>query len=302
MDFENLLFTGKAEIFMKKMPDSFIDLTITSPPYSNIRSYKGKVKEEISYSGYSFPFENIATQLYRITKNGGIVIWVVNDQYINGGRDLTSFKQALYFQELGFLMHDCMIYHKNGAAFPSQNRYYQVYEYMFVLSKGKPKTVNLFKDKVNRWAGYTNFGTPSKRKHDGELEQVEKFKVADFGVRYNVWYIANGSGYSTKDKIAYKHPAIFPESLAEDHILSWSNEGDIVLDPMCGSGTTCKMAYINNRKFIGIDINKEYIEISNERIASAIPYGGRNQNKKLEKLYSAYKNSKKIKKNERKST
>ena len=287
------LICGSSEKIMSGMHDNCIDLTITSPPYSNIRSYKGKIKKEISYNGYFFPFEKMAQQLYRITKNGGVVVWVVNDQYVNGGRDLTSFKQALYFQELGFLMHDCMIYEKNGAAFPSQNRYYQVYEYMFVLSKGKPKTINLFKDKPNRWAGHSTFGTPSKRKYNGELKQAEKFKVAEFGIRYNIWYINTGAGYSTKDKIAYRHPAIFPENLAEDHILSWSEENDMILDPMCGSGTTCKMAYLNNRKFIGIDINEEYIKISDERLKDLIPY---RKNPKLEKLVPMYRNSKIIRK------
>lgn len=291
MKYVNKLIHASAEQILQDFPQNVIDLTITSPPYSNIRNYKNKIKEEISYNGYSFPFEDIAKQLYRITKNGGVVIWVVNDQYVNGGRDLTSFRQALYFQSLGFLMFDCMIYHKNGATFPSQNRYYQVYEYMFVLSKGKPKTVNLFKDKPNRWAGHTNFGTPSKRKHNGDLKQTEKYKVADFGIRYNVWYISGGAGYSAKDKIAYKHPAIFPESLAEDHILSWSEEGDIVLDPMCGAGTTCLMAYMNNRKFIGIDINKEYVEISEKRISNVVPY---DKNPKLEKLVPMYRNQKKL--------
>jgi len=157
---------------------------------------------------------------------------------------------------------------------------------MFILLKGdKPKTVNLLKDKPNRWAGSTNFGTRSIRQKNGEIKQMKSFTVGEFGYRYNVWTINNGAGYTTKDKFAFAHPAMFPESLAEDHILSWSNEGDVVLDPMCGGGTTCKMAKLNNRNFIGIDINEEYVDISNKRV-DVQPYTKDSPNEKLKYIIS----------------
>ena len=283
----NRIIYGNSVEVLKTLDSNTVDLTVTSPPYDNLRTYNGKIKDEVSFEdGYSFPFVEMARELYRLTKNGGVVVWVVNDQVKDGGETGSSFKQALKFKEIGFTLYDTMIYHKNGAPFPETGRYSQVFEYMFVLSKGKPKTVNLLKDKPNRWAGHTNFGDPSKREKEGNLKKVDKFAVAEFGTRYNVWYITNGKGYSTKDDFAYEHPAIFPESLAEDHILSWCNEGDLVLDPMCGSGTTLKMAKLNNRNYIGIDINEEYVSLSQRRVDSVTPYTNEEPNPKVKFILS----------------
>jgi site-specific DNA-methyltransferase (adenine-specific) len=174
--------------------------------------------------------------------------------------------------EVGFLLYDTMIYHKNGAPFPERRRYSQVFEYMFVFSKGKPGTVNIIKDKKNKWAGYKNFGKRVMRGQDGALKEMPLFTIAEYGARYNVWYYNTGKNYSTKDDYAFEHPAIFPEELAEDHILTWSNPKDVVLDPMCGSGTTLKMAKMNDRVFIGIDAHVEYVELSKRRVKEAVPY------------------------------
>ena len=244
---------------MSRMPDCFVDLTVTSPPYDNLREYKG----------YSFPFEDIAKELYRVTKIGGVLVWVVGDAVINGSESGTSFKQALFFMQCGFNLHDTMIYEKNGAAYPANeksNRYSQVFEYMFILSKGNPNTYNLLKDKKNRWAGATNFGTPSTRKPSGETHKSEAYFVSDFGYRNNIWRYNNGAGFSSKDEIAFSHPAIFPEQLAADHIYSWSNEGDLVYDCFMGSGTTAKMAHLQKRNWIGSEMSKEYCEIAEKRI------------------------------------
>jgi site-specific DNA-methyltransferase (adenine-specific) len=254
-----------------KIPDNTIDLTVTSPPYDDIRTYNNKVKTKDGEK-YSFNFDGIVDELYRVTKDGGIVVWVVGDQVKNGGETGSSFRQALSFMNKGFLLYDTMIYMKNGAPFPEKKRYSQVFEYMFVFSKGKPKTVNIIKDKKNKWAGHTNFGKRVMRTKDGELKEMPKFEISEYGNRYNVWNYSTGKNYSTKDSIAFNHPAIFPEDLAEDHILTWSNENDIILDPMVGSGTTTKMAKINNRNYIGFDINQEYIDIANQRIRGVIPY------------------------------
>ena len=251
--------------------DNSIDLTVTSPPYDDLRTYNNKVKTEEGET-FSFDFTKMVKELYRVTKKGGIVVWIVGDQVKKGGETGNSFKQALSFLETGFLLYDTMIYMKNGSPFPEKKRYSQVFEYMFIFSKGSPKTVNLIKDKKNKWAGYSNFGKRVMRTKDGELKEMPKFKIGEYGNRYNVWNYSTGKNYSTKDEIAFQHPAIFPEELAEDHILSWSNEGDIVLDPMVGSGTTSKMAKLNNRNYIGFDINGEYIRIANTRIEKVTPY------------------------------
>lgn len=246
---------------MAKMPDGFIDLTVTSPPYDGLRTY----------NGYSFPFEDIARELYRVTKEGGIVVWVVGDAVIDGGESGTSFKQAIFFQSLGFLIHDTMIYEKNGAAYPANdksNRYSQVFEYMFVFSKGKPKTTNLIKDRKNRWVGSETFGKQSHRNKDGSIGNKGNIRVTqEFGYRYNIWKYNNGAGYSTKDEIAFEHPAIFPEDLAADHIYTWSNEGDIVYDCFGGSGTTAKMAHKHKRNWILSEISNEYVSIAEKRLA-----------------------------------
>jgi DNA modification methylase len=238
---------------MRLLEDNSIDLTVTSPPYDNLRTYKG----------FSWDFEGIAKELYRVTKQGGVVVWIVGDATINGSETGTSFKQALFFKDCGFNLHDTMIYIKNGGINSgSLNAYQQKFEYMFVLSKGKPKTINLIKDRPNK---YVEDRIKRKKMKDGTYKE-QHFKTEPFGTRYNYWIYDTGNGKSTKDKIAFKHPAIFPEKLAEDHIISWSNEGDTVLDCFMGSGTTAKMALLNNRNYIGFEISKEYCDIANKRI------------------------------------
>ena len=241
---------------MKSLPSQSIDLTVTSPPYDNLRTY----------NGYSFDFEGIAKELYRVTKDGGVVVWIVGDATVNGSETGTSFKQALYFKEIGFNLHDTMIYQKNNFANPSSNRYHQIFEFMFVLSKGKPKAFNPIKDRKNVCAGESNWGANKARQKDGSFKERPKKIVSEYGMRYNIWEFMTSKGFATKDNFAYSHPAIFPEKVALDHIISWSNEGDTVLDCFLGSGTTGKVAKQLNRQFIGIEISPEYMEIAKKRI------------------------------------
>ena len=251
----NKIICGDCLEIMKDMSDNSVDLVITSPPYDNLRDYKG----------YTFNFKGIANQLYRITKQGGVIVWVVGDATIKGSETGTSFKQALYFKEIGFNLHDTMIYAKRNYIPLTHNRYEQQFEYMFVFSKGKPQKVNLQK-KDNKQVGKIK-GGGFIQKPDGIRKRNKDTGVSSSSIKPNIFFYNIGNMCSTKDKEAFKHPAIFPEKLAEDHIKSWSNEGDTVLDPMCGSGTTCKMAMLNNRNFIGIEISKEYCEIANKRLA-----------------------------------
>ena len=203
-----------------------------------------------------------------------MLVWVVGDAVIDGGESLTSFRQALYFQSIGFKMHDTMIYEKNGAAYPAHkksNRYSQVFEYMFVLSKGTPKTANLLKDKKNKWGGHKSFGTQTERQADGALKQRKNNVVQEYGYRDNIWRYNNGKGYGTKDEVAFKHPAIFPDQLAFDHIYSFSNENDIVYDCFGGSGTVAKSAILLKRNWIMSEISKEYCDIAEKRINPYLP-------------------------------
>jgi DNA modification methylase len=244
---------------MARMTDGFIDLTVTSPPYDNLRDYKG----------YSFDFESIAKELFRVTKNGGVVVWVVGDATINRSRTGTSFRQALYFMGCGFNLHQRLFYEKTGPP-PDNTRYEETIEEMFVFSKGKPKTIRLIKDKKNRWAGVKQFGDRSTRERDGSLTKKPAIIIGEFGKRNSVWRYNTGAGYSSKDKIAFNHPAIFPEQLAKDHIFSWSNENDLIYDPLIGSGTTAKAAHLLKRNWIGSEISKEYTELSIKRLDTCL--------------------------------
>ena len=244
---------------MAKMPDHFIDLTITSPPYDDLRTY----------NGYSFPFEDIAKELFRITKQGGVVVWVVGDATVKGSETGTSFRQALFFKEVGFDLFDTMIYAKPPRGAVGNNKtYWQTFEYMFILSKGKPKTINLINDRKNKECRKGDNGT--KRLENGDLVKVKRGGYSEYGRRTNIWEYGIGKGQSTKDNIAFKHPAIFPEQLANDHIISWSNENDLIYDPFMGSGTTAKMAILNNRKYIGSEISKDYFNIIETRIKNSV--------------------------------
>ena len=249
----NKIYVGDNVKVMADIPDNFIDLTVTSPPYDNMRTY----------NGYTFDFEGVANQLYRVTKPGGVVVWVVNDATVNGSETGTSFRQALYFKEIGFNLHDTMIWNKGGftAVGAIVSRYGQVFEYMFVLSKGKPKTFNPFKDKPNKKAGDKQRGTI--RQKDGSMRlrsNIGRVRKSH-GIRFNIWDMFGVNG---KERTG--HPAQYPESLARDHILSWSNPGDIVLDPFSGSGTTAVIAKQQGREYIGIDISQEYCDIANQRL------------------------------------
>ena len=240
---------------MKQLPNNFIDLTLTSPPYDSMRKYKG----------FSFNFQSLAKELLRATKNGGVVVWNVADKTINGSETGTSMRQAIYFMDIGFSLLDTMIFHKEAVgACGSKNSYNQAWEYMFVFTKGKIKTFNPIKDLTPKNAGKpTRYTKNSKSNLDGYSKETH-IKIAPLSSkRQNVWTYKIGFS-SGDDKTG--HPAVFPEELARDHILSWSNEGDLVFDPFVGSGTTAKMAKLLGRNYLGFDITQEYIDIANSRI------------------------------------
>ena len=250
------LHNGDCLEIMKGVADNSIDLTVTSPPYDNLRTYAGTLDWNFDI------FKQVANELYRITKDGGVVVWVVGDATIKGSETGTSFRQALYFKEIGFNLHDTMIYRKQNYTPLTHNRYEQEWEYMFCFSKGKPKTFNPIKVPC-KYAGQTTWGQPNMYKtNNGELTKVKQTVINDEKIKGNIFEYLVGSTQTGK----IKHPAMFPEQLAADQILSWSNEGDLVFDPFMGSGTTGKMAKLNNRKFIGIEKVPEYFDIANKRI------------------------------------
>ena len=263
-DFINKIINDNAVNALSKIKSNSIDLVVTSPPYDKIRDYNGFI--------FDFEtFKTISQELYRVIKSGGVVVWIVGDTTENGSESGTSFKQVLEFMNVGFKLHDTMIYEKNTSSFPAKRngtRYTQIFEYMFVFCKDKIKTSNLICDKTNKWAGHTNWGKNTNRLKSGVLKETTDIKpVPEFSPRNNIWKYNVGKGFNSSDKESHEHPAIFPEQLAEDHILSWSNENDIILDPFVGSGTTCKMAKKNKRNYIGIDISKEYCELAEKIIA-----------------------------------
>lgn len=251
----NQIIEGDCVAVMASFPDEAIDLTLTSPPYDNLRAYKG----------YVFPFEAIARELYRLTKPGGVVVWVVGDATIQGSETGSSFQQALFFKEIGFNLHDTMIFQKqNPIPQIYRKRYHNVFEYMFVFSKGPVATHHpIMVDCLH--AGLKLNGTTYKNYAKGEQKREKLAKpVKKQKIKGNIWeYVV---GKKAEDQEAKGHPAPFPCALARDHIRSWTNPGEVVLDPMCGSGTTCKSALQVDREFIGIDISAEYCELARERI------------------------------------
>lgn len=248
----NDIFVENCVDFMRSMDADSVDCVITSPPYDNLRNYKG----------FDFDAEPVARELYRVIKQGGVVVWVVGDAIRKGNKTLTSFKQALLFQSVGFNCHDVMIYKKKNTPFMRSNAYTNCYEYMFIFSKGSPKTFNPLKESTKR-NGYEML--VCNKKADGINNKVLK-ELKKEKTRNNIWEYAVGLGGSTSDRDAFNHPAIFPEKLAAEHILSWTNKGDLVFDPMMGSGTTCKMAKQLGRNYIGCDISEEYVELARKRL------------------------------------
>jgi DNA modification methylase len=245
------VYCGDSAVVLKTFPDCCIDMVCTSPPYDNLREYKG----------YEFDFEVIAKELYRVMKPGGVMVWVVGDATISGSETGTSFRQALYFKEIGFNLHDTMIYRVSGTGAKGSNyAYFQGFEYMFVFCKGKIKTFNPIADHKNKTAG-------RKKNNNGDKNKTRmgEYTIRAYSKRDNVWvYAVGGSGVD--------HPAPFPEALARDHILSWSNPGDLVLDCFAGSGTTLKMAKMLSREYIGIEISPEYVSIIEKRLlATNVP-------------------------------
>jgi site-specific DNA-methyltransferase (adenine-specific) len=254
--FFNKIICGNCVDIMSGFPDDSIDLVVTSPPYDSLRSYQG----------YDFDYKLVADQLFRVIKPGGIVVWVIGDATVNGSETLTSFKHALYFKAIGFRVHDTMIWNKPNFSNPSSNRYHQIFEYMFVFSKGKPKTFNPIKDKVNKYSEC--FGRNTSRLPSGEMVERSKNTIGSMGMRHNVW-VMNTAGQENVCK-SLPHPAMFPDVLARDHIISWSNRGDLVLDPMCGSGTVAKCCKMLNRDYIGIDISEEYCKLAEESLSLVV--------------------------------
>ena len=243
------IICGDNVTVLSTLPDECIDLVVTSPPYDNLRTY----------GGHSWDFAGVARELTRVLKPGGVAVWIVGDGYKDGAETLTSFRQALVFDALGLRMHDSMVYEKSGVAYPDSNRYLQVTEWMWVMSKGKPKTANLLRDRPNKYVGKMGGN------HRGGL-----CERGEFGIRFNVWRYPNGGGNTTKESFAHEHPALMPDKLAKDHIASWSNPGDVVLDPFAGSGTTLKAAKELNRHWLGIEINPAYVEICHKRLAQDV--------------------------------
>ena len=259
---ENKIYLGDAEkVLQTEIPNNCIDLTITSPPYSDLRHYGNTLSNE---TWNDSKFRNIADELYRVTKDGGIVVWIVNDKTENGGKSLVSFRQALYFQEIGFLVNDVMVWRKtNPMPVVKQPRYADVFEYMFVFSKGKPKTFNPIMVPC-KCAGQEYHST-TKNMGGENGRTYKEFNINKEKIKENVWDFA-----VAQNKNRGKHPAVFPQNLIEEHIKSWSNEGDLVLDPFMGSGTTALAAKKLNRKYIGIEISEKYCTLINNRINNSI--------------------------------
>lgn len=251
---DNQVLVGEcAHIMTEEMDEGSVDLIVTSPPYDDLRDYHG----------YRFDAESVARGMLRVLKPGGVAVWVVGEK-IKGGRSLSCFEHGLIFRDIGFTVHDLMIYQKKNTPFMRKNAYTNCWEFMFVLVKGKsPSAFNPLTCPTVRNGKET---AVHGKGPDGDNSKRREVTLGTEKVRTNIWAYAVGLGGTTSDRFAFDHPAMFPEKLAEDHILSWSNPGDLVLDPMCGSGTTLKMAAANGRRWLGIDISEEYAQIAERRV------------------------------------
>jgi len=264
--FCNQIIQGNAAELIAQLPDDSIDMTLTSPPYGEMREYK-----DFDYQIFSkIELPKIIQGLFRVTKTGGVVVWVTGDQTDETGESGESMRQALAFKEIGFRLHDTMIYMKSGPSYPSNDKYFQIWEYMFIFSKGIPKTFNPIKDRENRWWGTKWSKIRTRRDPNGNLRTQIWYEDEGekLGKRFNIWQYSVGYG-NQGDKISHGHPATFPEALAADQIRSWSNPEDVILDPLAGAGTTLKMAKENNRLFIGFEIASKYIDLAKKRIELA---------------------------------
>lgn len=256
-ELQNKVFCTDCVEGMRELPAECIPLTVTSPPYDKLRKFGGQ----------RFDFEAIARELWRITKPGGVVIWMVQDAIVKGSETGTSSRQKLFFMDLGFRIHHNMVFEPSGQRSAANVRYGVSLQHIFVLSKGKPNYINLLKDRRNRtagqWARYT------ERTADGELRRQRCRRTRTWGVRGPIWRYSVGGHHTTKDKCALKHPALMPEGLAEDLIISFSHPGALVLDPMAGAGTTPNMALLNNRRFLGFEIHEPYYRLAQKRLSLA---------------------------------
>ncbi len=248
------ILEGDAVANLRTLETGSVHCVVTSPPYDNLRTY----------GGFTWDFEATAKELYRVMCDGGIVCWNVNDSVLDGSETLTSCKQKIFFREqCGFRIHDTMIYEKMNFAFPSHVRYHQMFEYVFILSKGVPRCFNPISDKKNAYFGGGPFGRNTQRQANGEMVEMYKNTITEFGMRGNVWRGRTAGQENPCNSSGFEHPAMMPEWLAHDLVLSWSNVGDIVLDPFAGSGTTGKVALELGRKSILIDL--KYQDLQRQR-------------------------------------
>lgn len=258
--FKNKIINWDCLKVLDKIPENSIDLVVTSPPYDDLRDYNDELLWDFNV------FRKIAKKLFKVMKQWWTIVWVVWDKVHNKNKSLSSFKQALFFQELWFKIFDVIIYEKTWSWPPHTNRYFNTFEYIFIITKWDIKTVNLLKDKLNKWWEKETFSNVTRREKDWTLSDKGKKTINKYWVRTNIWKYANWKNFSTRDDIAYEHPAIFPEKLVEDNILSWSNEWDIVLDIFWWSWTTPKIAKKLNRDWIYIEKVKDYCKIAKERL------------------------------------
>jgi len=254
------LFHGNNTNIIKTFKKNSIDLTVTSPPYDNLKNYKKTI------DCWTFKeFKKIANELYRVTKEHGVVVWVVCDATLNGSETGSSFRQVLYFKKIGFNIHDTMIYSKYPIIPLENPRQMNIFEYMFVLSKGKVKTFNPRLKKSanlsNRTQNYKNLHTPEQ-----EVTQYKKSKKRKkYKTDSNIWQYNIAKTIHTKD-----HPATFPIELALDHILTWTNEEAVIFDPFMGSGTVGMASVLTNRKFKGTERVSDFFDLSLRNIKSEI--------------------------------
>lgn len=260
----NTILHGDSAEVMQSFPDKCIPLTVTSPPYAKMRLYGGH-----DYTWETF--KSVATQLVRITMEGGVICWVVRNQIVKERENLQAEKEKLFFaDDLGLWPHQTIIGAPKGVPLPQSRRYASNFDYVYVFSKGHPRIVNIIRDRRNSRFGDLKSNRLIRESNGSErLACGGEYAIAKWGFRSNLWSYSTGGNHTATDRISAKHPARMGEPLAEDLIISFSKPGDLVFDPFAGAGTSLKMALLNQRQWLGVEIFDEYVELIEKRMRLA---------------------------------
>lgn len=234
-----------------------VDLVLFSPPYDGVRDYRGN---------WTLDLPALGSELLRVVKDGGFAVMVIADGTKNQRKSMTTFRTAVAWEDAGWSLFESVIYSRDGRPGAWWATRFRVdHEHILMFYKGKrPRPVTHHdglrvpsKHAGKKWTG-------TQRLTDGTLVKTSATVAAD-KCRGTIWHYATSNSEGNRTKA--KHPATFPDALARDVILALSAPGDVVYDPMMGSGTSVVIAAQEGRRWLGNDFFAEYVEIAQQRLA-----------------------------------